>query len=186
MSNESNEGASHEIPRPNSSIYKFALANEEVRIKTLKKWNRLNKYLIVPLYRIGLLPALGFGRIFLLLKTKGWKTGKTRRNPVEYHWINDIIHIFSGRGEDAAWVKNMRANPDKVGIRHGFHWFQPLIEFVEDLPEKEEIFKWYVTKHPRAAKMLFGWDPKIDDPDTADFSKLIELVTIIRLHRKSD
>ncbi len=175
-----------ELPRPGSSIYKFNKADEETRAKTLKRWKRLNKYLIIPLYRIGLLPALGFGRIFLLLKTKGRTTGKTRRNPLEYHWINGVIHIFSARGEESDWLKNVRANPDEIEVRHGFHWFHPIIEIVEKQSQKEEIFRWYVTKHSGAAKMLFGWDPKTDNPETTDLSPLIELITIIRLLHQSD
>ena len=50
----------------------------------------------------------------------------------------------------------------------------------------EEIFKWFVNKHSGAAKMLFGWDPKIDNPETTNFAPLIDLITIVRLHKKSD
>lgn len=171
------------FPRPGSSIYNFTQNDEVKQRKTLKKWKRLNKYFTLPFYRIGLLPSLGFGRIFLLLKTKGRVTGKTRRTPVEYHWIHDIIHVFSGRGEQADWIKNMRANPDQIWVRHGFHWFHATPEFVERHSEKDEILKWYVENHPRAAKMLFGWNPKQDDSETADLSPLINLITVVRLHK---
>jgi hypothetical protein len=46
--------------------------------------------------------------------------------------------------------------------------------------------KWYVVNHGKSAKMLFGWDRKFDDPETTDFSKLLTMITIIRLHRKND
>ena len=186
VSEESNQETQDDLPRPGSALYKLRDSDEEKRKKAIKKYKRLNKYLILPLYRIGLLPLIGFGRIFLILKTKGRKTGKRRRTPLEYHRINDVIHIFSGRGEEADWLKNIKANPDEISVRHGFHWYPITAEFVENSSEKEEIYKWYVTEHKSSAKMLFGWDPKRDDPETTDFSQLINMVPIIRLYRKSD
>lgn len=171
------------FPRPGSSLYKFTQENEEKRIRTLKKWKRMNKYLILPFYRVGLLPALGFGRIFLLLKTVGRTTGKTRRTPLEYHRINGVIHIFSGRGEASDWLKNLIANPDKVGIRHGFHWYPVRPEIVESFAEKKQIMQWYITKHERSARFLFGWNPDKDDLETTDFTQLIKLLVVIRLSK---
>ncbi|MHA1143677.1 MAG: nitroreductase family deazaflavin-dependent oxidoreductase [Candidatus Helarchaeota archaeon] len=174
-----------EFPRPGSAIYNMIKSNPEERKKTLKKWKRMNKYLTIPFYRIRLLPLFGFGRVFLLLTTIGRKSGKIRRTPLEYHRIDGKIHIFSGRGEEADWLKNLRANPDKVHVRYGFHSFKPKIEIIEDNKEKEKVLHWYVTKHPKAAKMLFGWDPKRDDPGQVDLSSLEDIITIIKLQEPS-
>lgn len=170
-----------DLPRIGSALYNLNHPDEKIRKKTLKKYKRINKYLVLPLYRLKFLPILGFGRIFLTLTTKGRITGKKRRTPLEYHWINDIITIFSGRGEDAGWLKNLRANPDDVWVRHGFHSFRPHVEIVTDENDKLDIIKWYVTKHKRSAKLLFGWNPKVDNPEATDFSKMLKIVTIIRL-----
>jgi deazaflavin-dependent oxidoreductase (nitroreductase family) len=172
------------LPRPSSVLYKLNHPNEEIKKKTLKKFRRLNKYLVLPLYRLRLLPILGFGRIFLILTTIGRKTGKKRRTPLEYHWIDDVITIFSGRGEDSGWLKNIRQNPESVWVRHGFHSFHAKLEFVSKEPEKLKIIRWYVVKHGRSAKLLFGWDPNRDDPNSTDFSNLINMFVIIRLFPK--
>ncbi len=172
-----------ELPRPGSSLYKLIHPDEEVRLKTLKK---INKYVILPLYKLRLLPLLGFGRIFLILTTKGRKSGKLRRTPLEYHWIDDVITIFSGRGEDSDWLKNVRANPDNVWVKHGFHSFQSRVEILTDEKDKLSIIRWYVVKHPKAAKFLFGWNPRIDDPDITDFSKLLNSIAIIHLYRQTE
>lgn len=170
-----------ELPRLGSELYNLNHPNEKIRIKTLKKYKRINKYIVLPLYKLKILPIFGFGRIFLILTTKGRITGKKRKTPLEYHWIDGVITIFSGRGEDAGWLKNIRANPDDVWVQHGFHSFQPHVEFVTDDNDKLNIIKWYVIKHKRSAKLLFGWDPKLDDPETADFSKMLNMVTIVQL-----
>ena len=183
-SNEINMN-SEELPRPGSVMFNFHYQDEASIKKTLKKWNKLNKYLMIPLYRIKLLPLLGFGKIFLILKTKGWKTSKVRRTPLEYRRYEGNIIIFAARGENATWVKNMRTYPDDVSVIHGFHHFKPRVEFVSDNNRKSMIMKWYVTNFSKAAKVLFGWNPKKDDPEIIDFSKLINLISIILLHKDS-
>jgi deazaflavin-dependent oxidoreductase (nitroreductase family) len=187
MKQKNNKNAEIEdLPRPGTPLYNFVHEDPEIRKKTLKKWKRLNKYLVLPLYRIRLLPLVGFGRIFLVLTTKGRISGKKRRTPLEYHWIDGVMTVFSGRGDDAGWVKNVRSNPDSVWVRHGFHSFHARVEFVSDEEAKLNTVKWYVTKHSRSAKMLFGWNPEIDDPETMDFSRLLGLIGIIRLYRYSE
>ncbi len=152
----------------------------------LKKFKIYNKYIVLPLYRLKILPLLGFGRLFLILTTQGRKTGKKRRTPLEYRRIEGTITIFSSRGEDAGWMKNIRAHPDSLLVRHGFHRFQPQLEFVTNEEQKLEIMKWYVVNHGKAAKMLFGWNPKTDDPETIDFTNLLKLISIIKLEHQKD
>ncbi|MHA1805106.1 MAG: nitroreductase family deazaflavin-dependent oxidoreductase [Promethearchaeota archaeon] len=184
MAQEKKIGEEREFPRPGSVLHDFFHDNKEIRMKKLKRWKRLNKYLTLPLYRLGIFPIFGLGRIFLILYSKGRKSGITRKTPLEYHWINGVITIFSARGEESDWVKNIRANPDAVWVRHGFHHFPAQVEFITKESQKLEIIKWYVTKHPKAAKMLFGWNPKKDSIDTANFTKLINLITIMQVHPK--
>lgn len=174
------------LPKPNSPLYNLTHEDEKVRDKTLKKWRRLNKYLVLPLYRCYLLPFLGFGRIFLILTTKGRQTGKKRRTPLEYHKIDGIITVISGRGENAGWMKNLQFNPDFASIRHGFHRFNPKVEYITNNEEKVRVIKWYVKNHGISAKFLFGWDPKVDDPETTDFSNLLRLISIIKFRKKKE
>ena len=173
-----------ELPRPGSALYNLNHPEEKVRIKTLKRYKRINKYLILPLYRLRILPLLGFGRIFLILTAKGRISGKIRRTPLEYHWIDGVITIFSGRGEDSDWLKNLRANPEDTMVKQGFHSFQPHIEFITAYEDKLNIIKWYVIEHKRSAKFLFGWSPKIDDPKITDFTKMLNSLVMVRLYHK--
>ena len=71
-------------------------------------------------------------------------------------------------------------------VRHGFHSFQPRIEFITSYEDKLNIIKWYVIEHKRSAKFLFGWEPKIDDLNTTDFTKLLDSLVIVRLYRKNE
>ena len=70
------------LPSPGTPVYALIDEDEENKKKTLKKWRILNKILVVPFYRAKILPLFGFGKIFLLIETKGRITGKKRRTPV--------------------------------------------------------------------------------------------------------
>ena len=172
------------LPRPGSPLFNLNLDNVEEKKKTLRKWRLLNKYFVLPLYRLRILPLFGFGRIFLIITTKGRKSGKKRRTPLEYHRIDGVITVFSSRGDESGWMKNIRADPDALTVRYGFHHFQPQLEIVGNIDEKLRIMKWYLVNHGRSSKMLFGWNPKTDDPETTDYTNLLKMLTIIRLHRK--
>ncbi|MBY8987054.1 MAG: nitroreductase family deazaflavin-dependent oxidoreductase [Candidatus Lokiarchaeota archaeon] len=174
------------LPRPGSPLYNLNHDDEIKRKKTLKKMKMLNKYIVIPLYRLKILPFLGFGRIFLILTTQGRITGKKRRTPLEYQRREGIITVFSSLGDDSGWMKNLRANPDTLIVRHGFHRFQPQVEIVRDTDEKLRILKWYIIKHGRSSKMLFGWNPKTDDPESTDFTNLLKLISIVKLQRPMD
>ena len=185
---KSNENSTNneELPRPGSVLFNFNYQDEASRKRMLKRWKNLNKYLMIPLYRARLLPLLGFGKIFLVLKTKGWKTGKTRRTPLEYRRYEGTIIVFAARGENATWVKNMRSHPEYVTVTSGFHNFIPRIEIVSDIDQRITIAKWYVSKFGKAANLLFGWDPKLDNLETTNFSKLAELLSIVLLHKDNN
>ena len=186
MTNNNQNTFNEDLPRVGSALYNLNHPDENLRMKTLKKYKRINKYLILPLYRLRILPLFGFGRIFLILTAKGRISGKIRRTPLEYHWIDDVITIFSARGEDSDWLKNLRANPNDVMVKHGFHSFQPRIEFITAHEDKLNIMRWYVIEHKRSAKFLFGWKSKIDDPATTDFTKMVDSLVMVRLYHKNE
>jgi deazaflavin-dependent oxidoreductase (nitroreductase family) len=124
------------------------------------------------------------GGTFLLLTTKGRNTGKMRTTPLEYRKRNGVIHIFSARGKKADWFKNLTANPDDAIVRIKFRKFCPQFTIIEQWEEKEEIIKWYINEYPMAAKLLFGWDSKTDDPEETDVSSLLEFLQIIQLREQ--
>lgn len=181
MSNEKMKEASP-YPRSGSAEYKLLFGNKEEEKRTLKQLKRLNKYFLIPLYRIGFLPLVGFSKVFLLLFTIGRKTGMQRVTPLEYRKKDGIIHVVAARGRKALWFKNLQANPDAVMIKAGFRKFKASFNVFKTIEEKNELLVWYVTKYPKAAKYLFGWDPKNDDPETADFTSFSELIEIVQFH----
>ena len=173
-----------DFPRPGSAEYNLLYGDSEQQNKTLKTWKRLNKYFTIPLYRSNILQLFGAGKVFLLLYTIGRKTGKKRITPVEYRKRDGIIHFVAGRGKKAHWLQNMLVNPEEVRVKVGFRKYYINFELLKSIEEKNDLLIWYVTKYPKAAKMLFGWDPKNDNPATADFTSFSELIEIVKISPK--
>jgi deazaflavin-dependent oxidoreductase (nitroreductase family) len=138
--------------------------------------------LVVPLYRIGVLPLLGVGRSTLLLTTKGRTSGRMRHFPIGYHRIDGTVVVFSGWAKDANWYKNMTANPDEVYVQIGFHRFHARPEVVTDPQALRGILEQFVRQNPKEARRMMGWDAQRDDPATADFSIMMEKVLTARFH----
>lgn len=183
MTSEDTSKSKTFYPRKGSAVGNLLVADKEQQKKSLKKWKRVNIYFVIPFYRVGLLPLLGAGFIFLLLFTKGRKTGKVRITPLEYQKINGIIHIFASRGDKANWLMNLKANLEDVKIRVGFKKYKIKPEII-DIEERKSVFYWYVSKHPMVAKALMGWDKKEDDPEKTDFSFLAEKIVVVKLYTR--
>ena len=73
----------------------------------------LNKYFMVPSFRLGLGPLMGnpFSGYFMVLKTIGSKSGLKRYAPVNYAILDGHIYCLSGFGKIAHWYKNLIAQP---------------------------------------------------------------------------
>ncbi|MBY8999567.1 MAG: nitroreductase family deazaflavin-dependent oxidoreductase [Candidatus Heimdallarchaeota archaeon] len=175
-----------EFPRRGSAEYGFLFGDAEKQKKVLKRWKRLNKYFTIPLYKSGIFPLFGFGKIFLLLFTKGRKTGKTRVTPLEYRRKDGEVYVVAGRGGKAHWFNNLTANPDDMKVKIGFRKFPARYELIEDVATKNQFFTWYVTKFPRDAKFLFGWDSKNDNPEMVDFTNFSKLIKLIKIKKRSE
>lgn len=169
------------LPRPGSTMYPIMCGSKQERNKAVRKFKFWNKWVVVPLYKANILPLFGIGRIFVLLETRGRKTGKQRFTPLEYRKYKGSYLLFSSRGEKSHWFQNLLANPDAVRVKIGFKTFVPQIEVVENLEDRVEIMKWYVKEHPKAAKFLFGYDPKKDTPTTSLLMPVAEFIRIVKL-----
>ncbi|MHA1592012.1 MAG: nitroreductase family deazaflavin-dependent oxidoreductase [Candidatus Heimdallarchaeaceae archaeon] len=174
-----------EFPRPGSVEHNFLFGDKIQQQKSLKRWKRLNKYVTIPLYKLGIFPLFGFGKIFLLLYTKGRKTGKMRTTPLEYRRKDGEVYVVAGRGGKAHWFNNLTANPDDVAVKIGFRKYPANYELIEDVETKNLFFIWYVTKFPRDAKFLFGWNPKEDDPKEVDFTTFSSLIKLLKIMKKN-
>ncbi len=74
----------------------------------------LNKYFMVPLYRIGL--GIVFGNpiwgYMMVIKSIGRKSGRIRYSPVNYAIEKGNIYCIAGWGNMADWYKNIKSNQE--------------------------------------------------------------------------
>ena len=169
------------LPRKGSLMY--SVKHPEYERKALSRFKFFNKWFVVPLYRANILPTFGFGKLFVLIKTKGRKSGRTYYVPLEYRKKDGKILLFASRGKKSDWLKNILANPGAFEIKIGFKGFRKpkKIELIDDFERKFEILKYYVERYPGAAKELFGWDKKKDTPDIETLKPIVELIEILSL-----
>jgi deazaflavin-dependent oxidoreductase (nitroreductase family) len=74
----------------------------------------LNKFFMVPIFRLGVGPLFGnpIWGYMMVLKTTGRKSGKTRYCPVNYAIMNGNIYCMAGWGHIADWYRNLISNPN--------------------------------------------------------------------------
>jgi deazaflavin-dependent oxidoreductase (nitroreductase family) len=172
------------FPLPGTTYYNM-LYDPKSKKRYLTGFKIINA-IIVPLYRLGLLPLLGFGKLVLLLTTRGRISGKLRQTPIGYFRYNDTLHLTSGWGTEANWYKNILAYPDQVYVQVGFHHFHARAELLHDQKELQQMMKWLLKHHTSGMEAkAMGWDPKRDNVETADFSGMFEKMAIIRLNEQS-
>jgi deazaflavin-dependent oxidoreductase (nitroreductase family) len=100
------------------------------------------------------------GSFILLLTTKGRKTGKLHRTPLEYLYDrqNDRYRIAAGWGGKTDWYRNLRADPH-VSVQVGRRKFEALAE-----PASNEEVGHYMMevsqKHPSMDKVWNRWSDR--------------------------
>jgi deazaflavin-dependent oxidoreductase (nitroreductase family) len=77
-------------------------------------FHSLNKFFMVPIFRLGLGPIFGnpFSGHIMVLKMVWRKTGKLRYTHVNYTLENGGIYCLAGFGRISDWYRNLKASRD--------------------------------------------------------------------------
>jgi deazaflavin-dependent oxidoreductase (nitroreductase family) len=128
--------------------------------------NLLNRLVVVPAFRLRLgrlagNPASGY---YMVVRTVGRKSGRTRYAPVTYAIADGCVYCLAGYGRTAHWYRNAMATPD-ISLLMPAGTIAGHAEEVQDAAERlaatRQIFR-------NAGLMGFteGFDPFNDDDDT--------------------
>jgi deazaflavin-dependent oxidoreductase (nitroreductase family) len=73
----------------------------------------MNRYLMVPAFRLGLGPVMGspFGGYIMVLKTTGNKSGQPRYAPLNFAILDGNVYCIAGWGKQTHWFANLKADP---------------------------------------------------------------------------
>lgn len=131
----------------------------------------INKFFMVPIFKLGLGPLFGnpIWGYMMVLKTTGRKSGKTRYSPVNYAIMNGNLYCLAGRGQQADWYRNMVANPNLEVILPG-GCVAGTADEVPDSPERTKALR-QVLKAGGFAGFMLGFNPY-----TVSDDKLLESV----------
>lgn len=119
----------------------------------------INKFFMVPLFRLGLGPLFGnpIWGYMMVLKTTGRKSGKTRYTPVNYAIMNGNLYCLAGRGQQADWYRNMIASANLEVILPGGSIAGTAYEVTES-PERTAALR-QVLKAGGFAGFMMGFNP---------------------------
>lgn len=172
------------FPLPDTAYYDISVDPNQ-KSKALGQFKLINRF-VMPLYRSRILALIGmhvWGRMYVMT-TIGRKSGKRRRVPLEY--MKRFGQLYGGVSHPtrSQWYKNILVNPDQVWVQLGFRSFKAKIEFIDDDDEFFEMIKWYCTKYPRAVKLVWGFDRKVDDVEHSDFSRMKNVYKFFKIHKE--
>jgi deazaflavin-dependent oxidoreductase (nitroreductase family) len=119
----------------------------------------LNRFFMVPMFRLGLGPFFGnplWGYI-MVLKTIGRKTGRVRYAPVNYAIRNGCVYCLAGWGRISDWYLNLQAAPDISVILPGGA-IAGHVEEVQDAGERAAVIR-QILKNGGFAGFFGGFNP---------------------------
>ncbi len=121
-------------------------------------------------HSLGILP-----NYFVTLEVIGRQSGKVISFPLAMAVVNGERYLVSMLGEDANWVKNVRAAGGKATLRHG-RTEHVLLQEV-DVGQRPPILKIYLQRAPGARPHI----PVNQDAPIAEFEKIAAQYPVFRV-----
>lgn len=128
------------------SVSKLEMATSRGRKTVSKAIFRLLKLPPRLLYALGL--GRLYGRLVLLLITKGRRTGKPRVTPLQYEQVDGTLVVGSVKGTKADWVRNVVADPH-VEVRVRRSRLSGTAEVCVEPGRIAEFLELRLRRHPR-------------------------------------
>jgi hypothetical protein len=122
------------------------------------------------LHTLGIFPSR-----FVTLEVVGRQSGKTISFPLAMTVMNGERYLVSMLGEEANWVRNIKAAGGKARLRHGISE-QVILEEV-DVRQRAPILKAYLQIAPGARPHI----PISKDASISEFEKIVSKYPVFRL-----
>ena len=124
--------------------------------------------------------ALGiFPDYLVTLEVTGRQSGKKIDFPLAMTVMNGERYLVSMLGENANWVRNVRANNGMARLRHGISEEVMLVEV--DVQKRAPILKAFLRHAPGARPHI----PVDKDAQVAEFEKIASRYPVFRVERRN-
>lgn len=139
-----------------------------------------NRWFAVPLIRAGLSPAWGtpYGGYFVLLRTRGRRSGKTREAPLGYGIVDGDVYVMAGFGPATQWLRNVRADPRVEVVLPG-RSFGGMAAEVGDPAERARGMRAAAIGCGLLGALILGTDPRRASDD--ELLRLTEGIPLVRI-----
>lgn len=109
-----------------SDLYRF---RPELLTGLFRRWNRV----MVGMFRVGLGPYIGnpYSGYIMVIGTRGRKSGRLRRTPVNFSGEDGYVYCMSGFGPASDWYRNATVEP-RVQVWVGGEGWSGTAETVQD------------------------------------------------------
>ncbi len=137
----------------------------------------LNKFFMVPMFRLGLGPFFGnpLTGYIMVMRVIGRRTGKVRLTPVNYAIYKGKVYCISGGRKTSDWYKNLLANPEVELILPGGCLYAR-VEEVAALDDRCLIVR-RILQNAGFAGFFEGYNPwRISDEDLMQKSSDLPLM----------
>ena len=131
-----------------------------------------------------LLYAIGLGRIYgrlaLLLTTRGRKTGQPRVTPLQYEQVDGTFIVASAHGATADWFRNVLADPH-VEVRVRRSRFSGIAETCVELGRIADFLELRLRRRPRMVGSIMRLRGVPRHPDRSQletYASRLAMVTI--------
>jgi deazaflavin-dependent oxidoreductase (nitroreductase family) len=119
----------------------------------------LNKFFMVPMFRLGFGPFFGnpLSGYIMVLKTIGRKSGVVRYVPLNYTIHKGNVYCISGGRKTSDWYRNLHANPEIEIILPGGTLYARMDEICD--PDEKGSIARQVLKNAGFAGFFEGYNP---------------------------
>jgi deazaflavin-dependent oxidoreductase (nitroreductase family) len=133
-------------------------------------WAKIQNKAWTIIHSLGILPDR-----FVTLEVVGRKSGKMIRFPLAMTVINGERYLVSMLGEDANWVRNVKAAGGKARLVHGRS--EPVLLKEVDNQQRAPILQAYLQLAPGARPHI----PLSKDAPLSEFEKIVSRYPVFRI-----
>lgn len=125
------------------------------------------------------------GRLILLLRHTGRRSGRRYATPLQYELIDGAYYLGAARGPQADWFRNVQADP-KVEVSVGRLTFKAQAEPVTDPQRVADFLAYRLERHPLMIGLMMKMHKLPMKPGRDQLLELGSATALVILHPRAE